>query len=852
MRIALLSAHYPPDFISGGTLQPQRIARGLVAAGHDVVVLAGSLDPERRPLDTWTEHDGAGVELHWIATGPFIGWADPLNYDNPGVTRAAAELFDRWRPDVVHAHALQGLGVGPLDAAADRAIPVVVTMHDFWWICARQFLVDQADRPCPLVVDASDCACQAGREHLATRDRRLRATLERVAEVLVPSEAAAAVLRANGLAPGRLAVDENGVPAPAAARRSTHWDRRAPGDPVVVRYTGGSNPMKGADVLLDAAALLPADLPLRLVGHDLDEALARHAPPEGLAVEAAPPYGPDELDAVLDDTDVLVLPSVMRETFSIVTREALSRGVPAVVTDVLGPEEVVADERNGLVVEAGSAPALATALRRVADDPGAVGRWRADSTRVALRSVDDQVAGLVARFERLRQAGTTSARPEQRWPRRVVFVVGIDGAPLRYRAQLPAEALALLGIASSIHHYRDPGLAERIAGASAVVVYRVPATEQVLDLIDGARAQGIPVAFDVDDLIFDPDLRDEIPALRLLPPEEGALWLEGVRRYRTTLEHCDAFIGSTTGLVDHARTVVGIPAVRFENGVGRLLAQASDRALRRPRSPGPPRVGFLSGTTTHDEDWASVEPAVLEALDRHPEVELWLGGHLQPSDAVERLAPRLRRLPFVRWDRLPEVLRDLDVNLAPLTPGSRFNDAKSAIKWLEAALCATPTVASPSAPFREAIDHGRTGWLAEGHDGWVAGLDGLLADPDRRAAIGARAQREATLRWSPHLQAVRYVEALQAVREAAGTPRQPDPAWEPERHDEPALAAPVALTPYRLDATDPTPAPEAADRSGWAGTLRRAGGVLRREGPAATVARARRSISHRRALRRAR
>jgi hypothetical protein len=57
MRITLVSAHYPPNFVSGGTLQPQRIARGLRARGHDVRVFAGCLDSRRRPLDTWEEID---------------------------------------------------------------------------------------------------------------------------------------------------------------------------------------------------------------------------------------------------------------------------------------------------------------------------------------------------------------------------------------------------------------------------------------------------------------------------------------------------------------------------------------------------------------------------------------------------------------------------------------------------------------------------------------------------------------------------------------------------------------------------------------------------------------------------
>ena len=43
MRILTVSAHYPPNFVSGGTLQPQGIARGLAARGHESHVFAGWL-----------------------------------------------------------------------------------------------------------------------------------------------------------------------------------------------------------------------------------------------------------------------------------------------------------------------------------------------------------------------------------------------------------------------------------------------------------------------------------------------------------------------------------------------------------------------------------------------------------------------------------------------------------------------------------------------------------------------------------------------------------------------------------------------------------------------------------------
>jgi glycosyltransferase involved in cell wall biosynthesis len=320
-----------------------------------------------------------------------------------------------------------------------------------------------------------------------------------------------------------------------------------------------------------------------------------------------------------------------------------------------------------------------------------------------------------------------------------------------------------------VRYYRDVSVPELARTADAIVVYRVPATVEVLDLIGAARARGVRVLYDVDDLIFDPELAAEIPALSILPPDEAALWLEGVRRYRTTMEACDGFIGSTQQLCAHAAAVTGLPTYRFANGVGLLVGQQSDAAVRKPRTPGPLRIGYLSGTNTHDHDWAMVEPVIAKMLETRQDVELWLVGLVEPSAALDPFASQIKRVGFTEWTALPKVLRDLDINLAPLTPGSRFNEAKSAIKWLEAALVATPTVASPTEPFREAIQHGHNGLLADTADEWHAALETLITDASLRRRIGARARRDALLRWSPHLQAHAYAEILASAQPAERT-----------------------------------------------------------------------------------
>jgi glycosyltransferase involved in cell wall biosynthesis len=776
MRVLVVASHYPPELFTGATLVAQRTARGLRDRGHEVLVYAGSLERDRPPLSVREDADETGLPVRWLAVRPYIGWAKAQNHDHPAVVEDLTRVLGAFRPDIVHVHVPQGFGGGIASAARRAGARVVVTMHDFWWICGRQFLATDELRPCSLVVDAGGCPCAVDHPWLLRRNARLRTALTDAHLVLAPSASAADVLRANGIP--RVDVDENGLPEFCPAARSPR-----PDGTVRLLYAGGSDPLKGWPVLAAALDRLPAE------GWTLTAYGIESIRPGLVPVTCRPRYRPDDLADILAGHDVLVVPSVMRETQSVLTREALQAGLPVVCTDTLGPEEVVVDGVNGRVVPAADAVALAGALADVVAHPDAL---TAEPGSVALRTVEEQVVGLENRYARLMTAPPPLHRT---WPRRVLVVAGIDGAPLRYRAHLPAEALRLHGIRVDVRAYEDRSVPRLARRAEALLLYRVPATPQLLDLLAALRAgpEPLPVLVDLDDLVFDPSLEGTLRGLDGLTPTQAALWWRGVRRYRTTLEHADAFVTTTPLLAERATALTGVPSTVVPNGVGLVMARTADAALRRERAPGPLRIGYFSGTDTHDHDWAEIEPAVAELLTARPDVELWLGGLLRTGPALGAVAAQVRRLPFLPWRDLVAVLRDVDVNLAPLAPESDFNAAKSAIKWLESALVETPTVASPTPPFLAEIEHGRNGMLATDRVAWTAALTALLDDRTLRTRLGTRARRDALLRHAPHLQGDRYLTVLDAARDRVRVdgPRLPTADWTPVMADEPWRAAPL-------------------------------------------------------------
>lgn len=792
---------------------------------------AGHLGEDRPPLAAWDDVDETGLRVRWISITPFTAWSDPLNSDNPQVVDDFAAWLAEHPADVVHLHSLQTFGGGLVSAAARSGARVVVTMHDFWWACARQFLVAPDLVPCSLVVQCGDCPCAVDHEWLIRRNRRLANELAQADLVLAPSRSAADVIAANGVDGRRLQVDENGLPAlPRVVR-----DQPRP-DGLRLMFAGGSDPMKGLPVLAEALPEVPpGDWSIDLYGVDKTRIAGL-----GPHVQGHRPFDPADLAAVLAAHDILVLPSIMRESHSILTREALGAGLAVVCTDTLGPEEVVEDGVNGLVVRAADSRALAVALRTLVADPARVARMQEQAVSVRVRSLEDHVAGTEQLYTDLVDRAEVRPAPIDQLVHRVLFVVGIQGAPLRYRAQLPAEALAERGVVTDIRHYRDPELPQLAAIADAAVLYRVPATHQVLDLVRQvkARERRIPVLFDVDDLIVDPGLRGQVHGLEGMSDDELDLWWHGVERYRTTLEQCDAYIGSTDALCGEVARLTGMPVHRYANGVGTALGRLSEAATLRSRRPGALRVGYFSGTTTHDADWALIEPAVVEVMRRHPDVELWLGGSVAAGPLLDEVAARVKRLPMVDWTQLPERLRDVDVNLAPLVPGSIFNESKSAIKWLEAALVATPTVASPTQPFQEAIEHDVTGMLAGNHDAWVEALDALISDEHRRSLMGARARRAALLRWSPALQGRRYLEIL--AETAIAVRRDPErrtSTWPVVADDEPFSPADAWVEPYPPQL--PRPASPMVRRIEVVRRVYRSGGVRAVAGKVAARARRR-------------
>jgi glycosyltransferase involved in cell wall biosynthesis len=350
-------------------------------------------------------------------------------------------------------------------------------------------------------------------------------------------------------------------------------------------------------------------------------------------------------------------------------------------------------------------------------------------------------------------------------PRVVILHQGIGDA-FRYRCLHLAEQLALLGAGCRIQPFL-PGDGLKIRACDLIVVHRVPLDGLLARRLRTLQGGGALVLFDTDDLVF--DVEEAISFSRSIsdPWLRRALYREDLEGLSRTLRLADGALVATETLAARARQL-GKPAWVHRNAFSSAMLKVAEDAFarRRPRS-GAVVIGYASGTPTHERDFAIVKPVLTRILESHPAVELRLIGHIDGGD-FGSVASRVSRRPFVDWRKLPAELTDLDINLAPVEPGRAFCEAKSEIKYVEAALVRVPTIASATAAFAFAIRDGSNGMLARSADDWLAGLERLVRGRDVREAIGQNAYGDALARYRLEVRAQELKGTLREFLSAHG------------------------------------------------------------------------------------
>jgi glycosyltransferase involved in cell wall biosynthesis/tetratricopeptide (TPR) repeat protein len=342
-------------------------------------------------------------------------------------------------------------------------------------------------------------------------------------------------------------------------------------------------------------------------------------------------------------------------------------------------------------------------------------------------------------------------------PRRRWLLLASSDLPqcVLYRVEQKREQLQRLGCEVRVlwrEQLEDWTFTRSLLWAEAVVVCRLPATHAVLRAMATARRFGLPLYYDIDDLLFDPALCPPPLATyggTITPVQHRNLALD-VPLIAAAMAAADGLIVSTACLAQRWQALqpsATKPVWILPNLAPPALWLGS--SLPRRQCSDGLRLVFASGTTAHKQAWQEeLAPAVASLLRRNPQLRLDLLGHVQIPQTLLPFSERIQCRPYTDYGSYLRRLGEADIGLVVLEPGV-FTDAKSAIRWMEFSLLGLASVLSPTATYTAILQHERDVLFARGFDQWVQQIQRLVDDPALRKAMAERAHSRARELFAP-------------------------------------------------------------------------------------------------------
>jgi glycosyltransferase involved in cell wall biosynthesis len=348
MKVLIVLTYYRPH-TSGLTIYAERLAKGLVARGHDVTVMTSHTHvPRSHPVDT-TE-DGVRVVrvpvLFRISKGVIM------------------PTFGLWATRLVLEHDVVSLHLPQFDAAGVAARgrlfgkPTTLTYHCDLKLPPGLFnrVVNRVVRVMNRLAGHLTDRVVAYTEDFAANSPFLQRFDEKIEVIPPPVE-----------------VPEIGMGAVAAFRKMENLDEEGP----VIGMAARLAAEKGVEVLLKALPrILEEDPKTRILfaGQYRDvmgeEAYAQHLAPLFQKYEDHWTFlgvlRPVQMAAFYPNLDVIVVPSLnSTESFGLVQVEAMLCGTPSIASNLPGVRQPVEQSGMGEVVPIGDSEALAEAILRV-------------------------------------------------------------------------------------------------------------------------------------------------------------------------------------------------------------------------------------------------------------------------------------------------------------------------------------------------------------------------------------------------------------------------------------------------------------------------------------------------------
>ncbi|PIP28351.1 MAG: hypothetical protein COX29_01735 [Candidatus Moranbacteria bacterium CG23_combo_of_CG06-09_8_20_14_all_35_22] len=327
----------------------------------------------------------------------------------------------------------------------------------------------------------------------------------------------------------------------------------------------------------------------------------------------------------------------------------------------------------------------------------------------------------------------------------VIFVTGGVGDKAHFRAFGVVEELRMHNFKCAVTVADNFNLLKLADRFKIFVLHKVTYNEKIAKFIEIIKKQNKEIIFDTDDLDFDPQYLKNMDYFSRISLAEKSEYAKGIGAETLNdpyVKVCTTTVSYLAEKLKEKNKKVFIVSNKISN---HELEIAKKIIKKEKKSDGFLRLGYYSGTLSHNKDFATISEVLLEILEKNKKVKLLLAGSLDIENKLNKFQDRIEILPRVPRNEYYANVYKCDINLIPLEIDNPFCESKSELKFFEAGILGIPTVAVRNQTFFEAIEDGVDGFLAGNSSEWVEKISRLIEDEELRWGLGQKA-REKSLR----------------------------------------------------------------------------------------------------------
>lgn len=326
-----------------------------------------------------------------------------LNLVDNDLSKIAETILIDEKPDIIHAGHL--MRVAELIISSKMLnIPYVMTLTDFFLMCPKINLQYSANQLCsgPESGNACQKLCpEVPSNYIEQRRNMVGDILSNAVKVVAPSNFLASIFK-NEYKDLNIITINHGMNYSKIKRNRTIYKK---GHNLAFCYAGSLNFHKGVHVLLDAFRRLKSkNSVLRIYGSGPDKTyvkMLKNMVKDDNRIEFCGVFSEELVGDIFTQIDVVIVPSICYESYSLVMHEALACNVPVIVSNVGGTAERIKNGLNGYTFRIGDSDHLKEIIEDIIENPERLNELKLNLQGFMVQSLEQEAYAYEKEYKKI-------------------------------------------------------------------------------------------------------------------------------------------------------------------------------------------------------------------------------------------------------------------------------------------------------------------------------------------------------------------------------------------------------------------------------------------------------------------